>query len=199
MLWSFVIATCVVTLMPGPSMVAVVMNSIQRSLAQGVQTALGVVAADAILLALTLSGIGTLLYTSSLAFSVLKWGGVAYLVYCGIRQLRSKVDEADSQAQAKGNAFLQGFGITMLNPKIIGFLVAFFPQFLSREESIVRQLTVLGPVFLAVVFATLLFYALTASAVRGVLQTRRGRVVLKNVSGGALVGCGVLAAGMSNS
>ena len=199
MLWSFVIATCVVTLMPGPSMVAVVMNSIQRSLAQGVQTALGVVAADAILLALTLSGIGTLLYTSSLAFSVLKWGGVAYLVYCGIRQLRSKVDEADSQAQAKGNAFLQGFGITMLNPKIIGFLVAFFPQFLDREESIVRQLTVLGPVFLAVVFATLLFCALTASAVRGVLQTRRGRIVLKNVSGGALVGCGVLAAGMSNS
>jgi len=199
MLWSFVIATCVVTLMPGPSMVAVVMNSIQRSLAQGVQTALGVVAADAILLALTLSGIGTLLYTSSLAFSVLKWGGVAYLVYCGIRQLRSKVDEEDGRAQAKGNAFLQGFGITMLNPKIIGFLVAFFPQFLDREESIVRQLTVLGPVFLAVVFATLLFCALTASAVRGVLQTRRGRIVLKNVSGGALVGCGVLAAGMSNS
>jgi len=199
MLWSFVIATCVVTLMPGPSMVAVVMNSVRRSLARGVQTALGVVAADAILLALTLSGIGTLLYTSSLAFSVLKWGGVAYLVYCGIRQLRSKVDEEDSQAQAKGNAFLQGFGITMLNPKIIGFLVAFFPQFLNREESVVRQLTVLGPVFLAVVFATLLFYALSASAVRGLLQSRRGRVVLKNVSGGALVGCGVLAAGMRNS
>ena len=199
MLWSFVIATCIVTLMPGPSMVAVVMNSIQRGLWDGVQTSLGVVVADAILLALTLSGIGTLLYTSALAFSVLKWGGVAYLVYCGIRQLRSKVDAEEEAGVAKGNAFLQGFGITMLNPKIIGFLVAFFPQFLQREESIAGQLVVLGPVFLLVVFATLLFYALTATSVRGVLQTRKGRVVLKNVSGGALVGCGVLAAGMTNS
>ena len=199
MLWSFVIATCVVTLMPGPSMVAVVINSIQRNLMQGVQTALGVVAADAILLALTLSGIGTLLYASSLAFSILKWGGVAYLVVCGIRQLRSNVDEEGGHAQAKGNAFLQGFGITMLNPKIIGFLVAFFPQFLNREESIAGQLAVLGPVFLLVVFATLLFYALTATGVRGVLQTRKGRVVLRNVSGAALVGCGVLAAGITNT
>jgi len=199
MLWSFVIATCVVTLMPGPSMVAVVMNSIQRTLSHGVQTALGVVVADAILLALTLSGIGTLLYASSLAFGVLKWGGVAYLVYSGIKQLRSNVDAEDSQTQAKGNAFLQGFGITMLNPKIIGFLVAFFPQFLNREESIACQLAVLGPVFLLVVFATLLFYALTAMSVRGVLQTRKGRLVLKNVSGGALVGCGMLAAGMTNA
>lgn len=199
MLWSFVIATCIVTLMPGPSMVAVVMNSIQRTLSHGVQTALGVVVADAILLALTLSGIGTLLYASSLAFSLLKWGGVAYLVYSGVKQLRSNVDAEDSKAQAKGNAFLQGFGITMLNPKIIGFLVAFFPQFLNREESIAAQLVVLGPVFLLVVFATLLFYALTATSVRGVLQTRKGRLVLKNVSGGALVGCGVLAAGMTNA
>lgn len=199
MLFSFILATCIVTLMPGPSMVAVMMNSVQRGLMQGIQTIAGVVAADAILLALTLSGIGTLLYASSLAFSVLKWGGVAYLVYSGVKQLRSSVDKDSRTDAATGNAFLQGFGITMLNPKIIGFLVAFFPQFLHRDESIVQQLVVLGPLFLLIVFVTLLFYALTAAGIRGYLETRRGRLALRNTSGLALIGCGLFAVTMERS
>ena len=198
MLWSFAIATCIVTLMPGPSMVAVVMNSVQRNLAGGVQTAAGVVVADALLLTLTLSGLGTLLHTSAVAFNVLKWGGVVYLVYSGIKVLRSSVDASSEAARPAGNPFLQGFGITMLNPKIIGFLIAFFPQFLNREESIAGQLVVMGPLFLLVVFVTLLFYALTAASVGGALQTRKGRLAVRNASGAALIGCGLLAAAMEN-
>ncbi len=196
MLLSFIVATTVVSLMPGPSMIVIMMNSIDRGLAQGIQTIAGAVLADAILLLLTLSGVGTILYTSALAFSLLKWFGVLYLIYLGYVQLKSKVEEEESKAARPGNAFLQGLGTTLLNPKIIGFLIVFFPQFLNREESVLKQLFVLGPLFLLIVFIVFLLCALAARSIRGAMASRKGKVVFKNVSGISLIGCGLLSAGM---
>ena len=108
MLWSFVIATTLISLMPGPSMVIIIMNAVDRGLAEAIQTILGVVVADAILLVLVLSGVGAILYASAVAFAVLKWFGVLYLIYLGIAQLRSRVDDAGHTQARQGNAFMQG-------------------------------------------------------------------------------------------
>lgn len=202
MLLSFVIASCVVTLMPGPSMIIVMLNAAQRGLLSGVQTALGVVVADALLLVLTLSGIGTLLYSSALAFSVLKWAGAAYLIYLGVKQLGTlskaedghSTDDPQTAAGPRRHAFLQGLGTTLLNPKIIGFFVAFFPQFLDPQQSIASQLLLLGPLFLLIVFLILCGYALFAVSVGSFVSGRRSKLAAQNASGAALIGCGVLAA-----
>ncbi|MBY4675784.1 LysE family translocator [Marinobacterium sp. CAU 1594] len=204
MLLSFVIASCVVTLMPGPSMIIVMLNAAQRGLLSGVQTALGVVVADALLLVLTLSGIGTLLYSSAMAFSILKWAGVCFLVYLGIKQLaflpqpdeRNETDHNQPVAAPRRHAFLQGLATTLLNPKIIGFFVAFFPQFLDPQQSIASQLLLLGPLFLLIVFVILCGYALFAVSVGSFIAGRRSKLAIKNASGAALIGCGVLAATM---
>jgi len=195
MLWSFIAATTLISLMPGPSMVIIMMTALDRGLTKSIQTILGVVVADAILLLLVLSGLGALLYTSALAFTTLKWLGVAYLIYLGIAQLRSKVeDSGPATADRRTAPFLQGLGTTLLNPKIIGFLIVYFPQFLNREEKVLDQMLVLGPLFLLIVFAVFLACALGAKALRSVLETRRGRVMVKNASGVSLIGCGVLSA-----
>ncbi len=196
MLWSFIVATTLISLMPGPSMVIIMMTALDRGLAKSIQTILGVVVADAILLLLVLSGLGALLYTSAVAFTALKWLGVAYLIYLGIAQLRSKVEDDSSHAAGdrRTSPFLQGLGTTLLNPKIIGFLIVYFPQFLNREEPVLNQMRVLGPLFLLIVFAVFLLCALGAKALRSVLETRRGRVMVKNASGVSLIGCGVLSA-----
>ena len=129
MLMSFIMASCLITLIPGPSMLIVMMNSIRQGLLEGSKTIMGVVVADAILLTLALSGIGTLLYTSAIAFSVLKWVGVVYLVYLGMKQLITPLNKAEEESKPvkkSANSFLQGVGVTLLNPKIIGFFCRIF-------------------------------------------------------------------------
>jgi len=94
----------------------------------------------------------------------------------------------------RGNAFLQGMGTTILNPKIIGFLIVYFLQFLHRGERVMDQILVLGPLLLLVVFLVFLLCAPAAKCLRRVLETARGRATSKNVSGLCLIGCGVCSA-----
>lgn len=194
MLLSFIIATTVVSLMPGPSMVLIIITAAERGLAKSMQTIAGAVLADAILLALTLSGLGAIIHASALAFSALKWCGVVYLVYLGVMQLKSKVADETMRAVPRGNSFLQGLGITLLNPKIIGFLIVFFPQFLNPNEGVAQQLLILGPLFLLIVFLVFVAFAVAARAVRRFLDTTEGKIIFKNVSGASLIGCGLLSA-----
>ena len=94
----------------------------------------------------------------------------------------------------RGNAFLQRMGTTILNPKIIGFLIVYFPKFLNRDERVMDQMLVLGPLFLLVVFLVFPLCALAAKCLRCVLETARGRATSKIVSGLCLIGCGVCSA-----
>jgi threonine/homoserine/homoserine lactone efflux protein len=79
-------------------------------------------------------GISTLLMTSALAFSVVKYAGAAYLIYLGLRTLLSR-DEAhipDEKSQ-QSQALLQGIVTEMLNPKTALFFLAFIPQFVHTQ------------------------------------------------------------------
>jgi len=194
MLWSFVVATTLITLMPGPSLVTILMHAIDRGLGAALLTTLGVVAADAVLLVLAMSGLGALLYSSPLAFGLLKWLGIGYLVYLGVQQLRTPVGDRLHAGKQSDRPFMQGLGTTLLNPKIIGFLIVYFPQFLQHGRPVVPQLLLLGPVFLLVVFVTFAACAVGAKGLRRVLETQRGRHWVKQGSGVSLITFGVLAA-----
>ncbi|QNM94712.1 LysE family translocator [Chitinimonas koreensis] len=195
MLLAFIVATTVISLVPGPSMAIIVMNTARRGLPQGIRTIAGAVLADAVLLLVALSGVGALLHASARAFAVLKWLGVAYLLYLGIQQLRSRpAATAAAPARQEGSAFLQGLGTTLLNPKIIGFLIVYFPQFLDPQRSAFDQLLLLGPLFLLVVFLVFLLCALAARGIAGLLATPRGQAGLQRISGLSLIGCGAYAA-----
>ena len=200
---SFILASVFITLLPGPSMLVVMLNTIQKGGWSGVVTACGVVIADALLLMLTLSGIGALLYTSSLAFSLVKWLGVGYLLFLGIRQLKSAASEgrtpANTEPRAAGKSPLltdlaQGVGTTLLNPKIIGFFIAFFPQFLDPATSVLPQLLIMGPVFLLIVLLILLLYVILARTISAALSSARGQKILHKFSAGLLIFFGLLAA-----
>ncbi|ABC30632.1 putative threonine efflux protein [Hahella chejuensis KCTC 2396] len=196
MLLSFIVATALITLAPGPSMLLVIANTLRSGLGQGIYTSLGVVVADAILLCLTVSGLGALVQTSAWAFNLLKWFGVAYLAYLGVRQLCSQPSAEDLSGAtevAKQNPFKQGLGVTLLNPKIIGFFIAFFPQFLDASAPVGPQLMTLGPLFLVIVFLILAGYAMAANRVRRWLAGAQAQSVLNKSSGVALLVCGAAA------
>ncbi len=201
---SFILSSVFITLLPGPSMLVVMLNTIQKGGLSGVVTACGVVVADALLLMLTLSGIGALLYTSSLAFSLVKWLGVGYLLFLGIRQLRSAASEGRAPANTKHRSadtsplsdLAQGVGTTLLNPKIIGFFIAFFPQFLDPAKSVLPQLFIMGPVFLLIVLLILLLYVILARTISAALSSARGQKLLHKFSAGWLIFFGFIAATM---
>jgi threonine/homoserine/homoserine lactone efflux protein len=192
--WDFILATTPITLMPGPSMLIIMMMAIERGFWRSVLAIAGVVLADAVLLVLVLSGLGALLYTSAVAFNLLKWLGTAYLLYLGWMQLRAAQRATSSATTNTRHAFLQGLGTTLLNPKIIGFLIVYFPQFLDHKEAVAAQMWRLGPLFLIVVFVVFLACALCAKGLRRGLETRRGRVLAAKVSGISLISCGLYSA-----
>lgn len=194
MLLGFIIATIVITLSPGPSIILLLVVSLRKGAMAGVKYSLGVISADTILISLSLLGLGALMQSSALLFDLVKWAGIVYLIYLGIKQLRSSADVDVSAAQAKGSPYLQGLGTTLLNPKAIGFFVAFFPQFIDPNQAFWPQLALLGPLFLSMVFVIFSVIAVLASHTKLLFESRGGRQTLKFGSAFGLIGSGFAAA-----
>lgn len=193
MLTTFLLASSVITLMPGPSMILVIMNTIDGGLNKGFQSILGVVCADAILLGVILSGVGTLVASSAIIFNMIKWCGAFYLIYLGIGILRSLSAQNELNASSLASPFSSAINMTLLNPKIIIFLIAFFPQFIDAQKPMVQQMSLLCVLFLLVVFVILLLYALCALKLTNVFNTKKGMRMIKIVTAISLMGCGLIA------
>jgi len=194
MLFGFVIATIVITLSPGPSIIVLLVVSLRQGALAGIKYSAGVIAADSILISLSLLGLGALMQSSVLLFNLVKWAGIAYLIYLGIKQLRSDTRINMSHANESGAPFTQGLTTTLLNPKAIGFFVAFFPQFIDPAQAFWPQLAFLGPLFLTMVFLMFTVVALLASRAKALFESAKGQQGLKFGSAFGLIGSGVAAA-----
>ena len=143
---------------------------------------------------LTLTALGLSATLGVLAgwFEWIRWIGVAYLLYIGIRQwIAAPVDLTRTRPQPRSfrTIAMRGFLISLTNPKTLLFYSAFFPQFLSPDAPIAPQVALLSLTFLGIAAGLDSAWALLAGRVRGVLALR-GR--LRNrLSGGFLIGAGV--------
>jgi threonine/homoserine/homoserine lactone efflux protein len=145
-------------------------------------------------------GLAALFAVSSLAFSVVKYAGAAYLVYLGIRALRS-VPAAGSRpvmpppAVGARKVFRDGFVVALLNPKTAIFFAAFLPQFMSPASSALTQSLGLGATFVLIAGTTDSAYALGASAVAPALaRARRAAALGRYLTASAFIGLGVFTA-----
>ncbi len=139
----FTLAGLLLNLTPGPDVLYVVSNALRNGARAGVVAALGITAGCFVHIVAATVGVSALLAASSLAFTVLKWLGAAYLVYVGARLLLANTPNAITleaasvvstgaagQFDAK-NVFLRGFWTNALNPKVALFFLAFLPQFIG--------------------------------------------------------------------
>ncbi|MCD4499527.1 LysE family translocator [Chromobacterium vaccinii] len=190
MIWNFIAATALVTLMPGPSLLLIAGASAQRGWRAGAAVTLGVVLADAILLLAVLGGLGELAREAPVVLSCLKWLGAAYLLYLGAAQLRmaGKAGLVDGRG-----GFRRGLAMTLLNPKIIVFLALYFPQFIRPGEDAGWQMLLLGPLFLLTVLAVFLLCAAAARWLGGMARGQGG-AWLERASGLCLIVCGLYSA-----
>jgi threonine/homoserine/homoserine lactone efflux protein len=164
----FALAAIALIAIPGPNAIYIAARSLSQGRAAGVASALGVEAGTLVHVAAAAAGLSALIASSELAYDALRYLGAAYLLFLGVRTLRS---EPDRQTRLAGpsslrRAFAEGLLVNVLNPKVALFFLAFLPQFTDPARgSIAGQTLVLGGVFFAIAFAMDLIYALAASAV----------------------------------
>jgi len=199
-LGTFLVASLALLVLPGPSVMYVVALSLQRGRRAGLVSVLGVGLGAYVQFIAAAVGLAALLATSATAFTVVKWAGAAYLVYLGVRTwlepARGLVNEAPSQAGSLLRIGLQGTVVTILNPKLALFVLAFVPQFLDPARgSVTLQVLTFGAFFVALAAVTDGAYALAASWIGE--QLRRHPLAARAqrwVSGGVYVALGLTAA-----
>lgn len=190
---AFVAASAVLLVIPGPTITLVISYALAQGKRSAWATVPGVALGDFTALALSVAGLGALLATSALAFTILKWAGAAYLVYLGVKLWRAPVAEIAVGAAAPTSTrsiLLHTYVVTALNPKGIVFFLAFLPQFLTADAPAAPQIAVLGVTFLVLATLNAALYALLAGQVQGWLRGTRARRALNRASGATLIALG---------
>lgn len=197
-LLAFMGATVVLLLIPGPAVFFTLNHSISDGRRVGLAGVAGLEIGDAIQATFAALGLSAVLATSARLFDIVKWVGVAYLVYTGVRTLIEKPSAIadDSTHVSPRQAFRQGILVNALNPKTALFFLSIFPQFVDPQaDNATSQSLVLGVVF--VILATLFngSYAIMASSLRDRLLRGRSLYFMRRyVSGFMFLGLGILSA-----
>lgn len=198
--FTFFLATVAISLSPGPGAIAAMGAGLNHGFRRGQAIAFGLALGVWTQLLVVGVGLGALLATSALAFTVLKWVGVAYLVWLGVQQWRSPaapVSAPDGDAAAgttRGQLLLRGWGVNALNPKGTVFLLAVMPQFLDPALPMGPQYAVIAATFGVVEFTVMTGYAALASRVLRLLRTPAQIRWMNRGFGGLFVAAGVFLA-----
>jgi threonine/homoserine/homoserine lactone efflux protein len=154
---------------------------------------------------LSMLGLGTVLASSELLFSALKWLGAGYLAYLGLISLLSKesniaVPNASSPQAETRALFARGLLVGASNPKALLFFGALFPQFIDPSAPQLSQFLILGATFIFFELFWLSIYAITAARARHWLQKPRRAKLFNRVTGAVfLVAAGLLATTKRNA
>ncbi|MEY2626849.1 MAG: hypothetical protein RJB08_608 [Actinomycetota bacterium] len=196
-LLAFIGATVILLLIPGPAVVLNLNRTLADGRSHGLATVAGLEIGDMIQATLAALGLSAVLATSASLFNIIKWVGVAYLLYTGVKTLVTRPGElsSDSTHTTLAQSFRQGILVNALNPKTSLFFLSIFPQFVDPNASNSKtQSLVLGLVF--VVLATIFngSYTLMASGLRDYLLRGRAVYIMRRyVSGFAFIGLALLA------
>ena len=195
---AFVFASLVLAVTPGPAVLYIVTRSLVQGRRSGFVSVAGVALGNLGNALAASIGLAALFAVSSLAFTVVKYGGALYLVYLGVQMWRSAQAESPSTvppAAPLGRVFRDGVLVALLNPKTTIFFAAFLPQFLSPEAPPIFQSMALGSLFVAIAAATDCAYVLGAGAVAPALtRAHRARRIGRRLGGGVFIGLGVFTA-----
>ncbi len=194
---TFLLASLVLAVTPGPGVLYIITRSLVHGRRSGLVSVAGVALGNLGNALAASVGLAGLFAVSSLAFSVVKYAGALYLVYLGVRMLRSspvKHSAVVSTAAPLGRVFRDGFVVALLNPKTTVFFAAFLPQFLSSSTSPMFQSMVLGSLFVAIAAVTDSAYALAAGAVAPTMSSSGVGRIGRCLGGGVFIGLGVFTA-----
>ena len=198
-LWEYLIATILIILAPGPS----VLFTIARAIAWGRLAAIATVIGNALgmflVSVLVAFGLGPLLQSSKLFYNAIQWAGGAYLIYLGFAAIAASRVHAQDMQNTSGlkpsffTSVKNGFWVGVLNPKSIVFFAAILPQFVDQEkDNVTAQLLILGAIFAVVALISDGSYGFLAGTVRNWLAGDVKRLIFMRRFGGfVMIGLGL--------
>src|ERR1700753_1809476 len=190
---AFVAACVALALLPGPMVTLVIANGLRHGTRAALINIAGAQLGLAIVIGIVGIGLTSLMATMGYWFNWVRFAGAAYLVWLGIKLIRSAVEgvnAGDPPPPPRGGFFLQGFLVALSNPKLLVFFGAFIPQFMDMNQDHLSQVLILGITFMVLAGLTDAIYALLAGRVRTIFSARRTRAVSR-VSGGFMIGGGI--------
>lgn len=186
----FLLTTLVIVATPGTGVLYTLAAGLSRGTRASIVAAFGCTLGIVPHMAAAITGLAALLHASALAFQVLKYLGVAYLLFMAVATLRDKhaLTVEDTAPRSDARVIASGVLVNLLNPKLTLFFFAFLPQFVSSEGHASLRMLELSGVFMLMTFAVFAGYGIFAAAVRDRLISRP-RVVawMRRIFGGAFV------------
>lgn len=190
----FLVASFVIILVPGPSVLFTVARAIAWGRVVALMTVLGNALGMLVMAALVAFGFGPLLERSPLLYATVQWAGGAYLVWLGVDALRHRELHAEAMLEqgvtvpGKLLTLRQGFVVGILNPKSIVFFAAVFPQFVDREAGHVSiQLMLLGVIFAVIAVLSDGTWGIVAGTAREWLSSNPRRLITMRTVGGCVM------------
>ncbi|MCH8187999.1 MAG: LysE family transporter [Proteobacteria bacterium] len=194
---SFVLASTLLILFPGQSVMLTISHSLTWGVRLGLLSVAGAIAAVAVQLAALAIGLSSVLAFAAQWFEVIRWAGVAYLLFLGVQQLRARhmdVEEAGAGPRSPAGLFWQGFIVSLLNPKSLLFYAALFPHFIDTEAAAAPQLIILSATFLVIAAGLTAMYAVLAHQVGSFFRGPNRARLRNRLTGGIFIGAGVVLA-----
>ena len=210
----FVIACILLAVTPGPNMALIISSTLGGGLRAGLVTLAGTLSGLAILVTVAAVGMTSVMVLMSEWFDVIRWLGAIYLIFLGVRQLRQYGRsrraptcpttpgavagaaaglQPDRPAGGSTWRFAQGVVVALSNPKVLLFLGAFLPQFVSPAAPPGQQLALLSVAFMLTLATVDLSYTLAIAKARTSVDIRRLRF-LDAISGALLLAGGLVLA-----
>ena len=173
-LLTFLLATFILVIVPGPAVLYVIARSIAQGRVAGLASVAGLSLGGMVHTAFAALGLSAILATSAFAFSIVKFAGAGYLIYLGIKTLLASNNNTSEQALGDAShwqIFRQGVVVSVLNPKTALFFLAFLPQFANPTRgNVTIQLLLLGLIFVVVAVLSDSVYALLAGSFGRILK-----------------------------
>jgi len=193
----FVAASLVLLVIPGPAVLFIVARSGAQGRRAGLVSVLGVHTASIVHVLAAVAGVSAVVVASSLAFTAVKVVGGCYLIFLGLKSLRNARTASVASApriRATKQLFAEGFLVSLLNPKVALFFLAFLPQFVERGNGpIWSQTLLLGLLYIALGLCSDSMYALLGARLGSRFSGHAARVrATRYAEGGILIGLGVL-------
>lgn len=192
----FLLTALIVVLAPGTGVIYTLAIGLSRGKTAAISASLGCTIGILPALLAAILGLAAILHSSAIMFQIVKYAGVAFLLYMAWQTLRDHgplAFNASPDQSGLGKIALRGALLNVLNPKLSLFFLAFLPQFLSgNAQSAASEMLVLGGVFMAMTFVVFVGYGWFAATARDkVLQSPRALTWLRRVFAASFAGLGV--------
>jgi homoserine/homoserine lactone efflux protein len=201
---AFFAAAWAISLSPGAGAVAAMSSGLNHGFKRGYFTTFGLILGILTQIVVVGAGLGALIAASSLGYAIVKWLGVAYLVFLGIQQWRAPATpmvaaDAEAKTITRRQLVLRGWAINAVNPKGTVFLLAVVPQFLDLHTSLLPQYGVIAATLGFTDMVVMAGYTALAAHVLSALRSTKQILIMNRTFGSLFIAAGALLATFKRS